>query len=408
MLGQMPGPIGSIALVAALLLCGTEAAVPTNTARADDCLAEPNSPAPAGSHWFYHLDRANQRKCWYVRAPDQPAQQAAAQTTSDAPTTHAIPSEKPATTSVGAPMSISPSDSPPPWPHIKTLSVKPQPAPSATADEPAQQNPQQANTASSIPATPALQASPWSQISVQPSEPTPAAGSAPQASSMSEISAQTPEPTPGAGFSAPQTSPMSQIGAQADPDPPVAAVKAPEPSAVPSDSQTESVQPAANADVPDDAESTTQGHVSTAETAGTMGFLTPTTPVEMFPVLAVGLVVAGFLFRVAINIAAAHRRRRIMFDRSEPDGIDDRIERELRDEVREWDELIHELPRQPIAAVSDYSSSRPFGTDDEWPDNAGDSDQRDSHITDTIRKREHMLEQLKRDLDRLMRAPKVA
>ncbi len=399
MLGQIPRPIGSIALIAALLLCGTGAG-----ARADDCLAEPNSPAPAGSHWYYHLDRANQRKCWYVRPPDQSAQQAAAQAPSGAPVTHATPSEEPATASVGAPMSISPSDSPPQWPHIKTLAVKPQRAPSPTTDEPVQQNPQQGSTASSVPATPAPQASPWSQISVQSSEATPAAPSASQASSMSEISAQAAEPPPAAGITSPQASPMSQIGAQADPDPPVAAVKAPEPSSVLSDPQTESVQPAANAGVPDDAENTTQDDVSTVKAAW-MGPLAPTTPAEMFPILALGLVVAGLLFRIAIKIAAASRRRRIIFDRSEPDeGIDDRLKHELHDEIQEWDELIHKLPPLPIAAVSDYSSSSPFGTDDEWPDNARGSDP----STDAIRKREQMLEQLRRDVERLMRSPKVA
>ena len=56
-------------------------ASPSPTARADDCLAAPNSPAPQGSHWYYRLDWATQRKCWYVRAPGPPAQQAAAPAT---------------------------------------------------------------------------------------------------------------------------------------------------------------------------------------------------------------------------------------------------------------------------------------------------------------------------------------
>jgi hypothetical protein len=39
---------------------------------ADDCLTAPNrAPAPGG-HWYYHLDRASDRKCWYlVEAPPQ-------------------------------------------------------------------------------------------------------------------------------------------------------------------------------------------------------------------------------------------------------------------------------------------------------------------------------------------------
>jgi hypothetical protein len=45
---------------------------------ADDCLTAPNrAPAP-GSHWYYHLDRASDRKCWYLVEP--PPQSPSAQT----------------------------------------------------------------------------------------------------------------------------------------------------------------------------------------------------------------------------------------------------------------------------------------------------------------------------------------
>lgn len=33
---------------------------------ADDCLAKPTGGG-AGQHWFYHLDRATKRQCWYLR-----------------------------------------------------------------------------------------------------------------------------------------------------------------------------------------------------------------------------------------------------------------------------------------------------------------------------------------------------
>jgi hypothetical protein len=70
MSGQIPRPFGSIALVATLLVSAVGVGVAANTVRADDCLAAPNSPAPPGSHWYYRLDWATQRKCWYVRAGD--------------------------------------------------------------------------------------------------------------------------------------------------------------------------------------------------------------------------------------------------------------------------------------------------------------------------------------------------
>jgi hypothetical protein len=68
-------PLG---LFATLLTSGAVVAAPANTTPADNCLAVPNTAAPPGHHWYYRTDRATQRKCWYVRAPGQPAQQATA------------------------------------------------------------------------------------------------------------------------------------------------------------------------------------------------------------------------------------------------------------------------------------------------------------------------------------------
>jgi hypothetical protein len=139
----------SIALVATLLVWWCAClGVPTNTARADDCLTAPNSPAPAGSHWYFRPDRAKQRNCWYLHAPDQPRQPAAAQAKSNATAaTPTIAFKKPATTSPSAPTSTSPGDSAAP----ALPPLKPQGAPmsSATTDQ-------------SIPDAPAPQASPSS------------------------------------------------------------------------------------------------------------------------------------------------------------------------------------------------------------------------------------------------------
>ena len=33
---------------------------------AEDCITEPNHAAAPGGHWYYRVDRVNQRKCWYV------------------------------------------------------------------------------------------------------------------------------------------------------------------------------------------------------------------------------------------------------------------------------------------------------------------------------------------------------
>ena len=150
--------IGSMC-VAMLLAWSIGPRAATNTARADDCLAQPNSSAPPGSHWYYRIDRATQRKCWYLHALDQQAQQPAAQPTSPVTSstpvplekpaiatseatsispipvekpkpatsrvrpTIPIPLEKPATVSTDAPMPVTPSTPEPPPPHIKMLRV---------------------------------------------------------------------------------------------------------------------------------------------------------------------------------------------------------------------------------------------------------------------------------------------
>jgi hypothetical protein len=72
-----------------IIISGATTTVPLDLARASDCLAAPNSPAPKGSHWHYHLNRTTQQKCWYVRSSEKQPQQAATQTTS---TGAAVPS----------------------------------------------------------------------------------------------------------------------------------------------------------------------------------------------------------------------------------------------------------------------------------------------------------------------------
>ena len=175
MSGQIPRPMGPIALVATLLVWSVSVGAPTTTARADDCLAEPNSSAPAGSHWYYHLDKTTQR-CWYIRATDQPAQPAAAEATSDGASVSPAPpisAEEPATASADIPMSISPGDGTPPLPRVKVPAVKPRPASvsSATSPQSVQQSAPKAtpqgSSASSVREPPAAKAPLSSQISDQ-------------------------------------------------------------------------------------------------------------------------------------------------------------------------------------------------------------------------------------------------
>ena len=55
-------PVISAGMIGAALTIAVRPAV------AADCVAEPNRDAPPGQHWYYHLDHANDRKCWYLHA----------------------------------------------------------------------------------------------------------------------------------------------------------------------------------------------------------------------------------------------------------------------------------------------------------------------------------------------------
>ena len=109
MSGQIPGLIRSIAFVVATLpVVGLGIVAPADAVHADDCLAAPNAPSPQGRHWYYRLDWATQRKCWYLRAPSR----------------HAVSSRSISATG-SPPMSVSSGDPDPVAPQVKMLTVKP-------------------------------------------------------------------------------------------------------------------------------------------------------------------------------------------------------------------------------------------------------------------------------------------
>src|SRR6476661_4991106 len=56
------------AAIAAVTLAASAIALApaSDAAPAETCLAAPKGVAPQGRHWYYHLDRASQRKCWYL------------------------------------------------------------------------------------------------------------------------------------------------------------------------------------------------------------------------------------------------------------------------------------------------------------------------------------------------------
>jgi hypothetical protein len=98
----------AFACVFSIITSGAMTTVPFDLARAGDCLAAPNFPAPKGSHWYYHLNRETQQKCWYVRSSEKQPQHATVRTTSTAaavPSTRAEPISSAVTSGLDSPSS---------------------------------------------------------------------------------------------------------------------------------------------------------------------------------------------------------------------------------------------------------------------------------------------------------------
>jgi hypothetical protein len=128
----MSGRVGRLfpwtALVA-LVSCVT-LAMPANLARADDCRAAPNSPAPAGTHWYYRLEWTTQRKCWYVRAPARRTHHAIARRLAPA---MSVPSDSATVADVPSLTTPSPGDVTPPPSPARTSALRAISAPASGA-----------------------------------------------------------------------------------------------------------------------------------------------------------------------------------------------------------------------------------------------------------------------------------
>ena len=68
---KISGPVGAALFVATMLVSGAGTGISIDSARADACLAAPKTAAPGGQHWYFHVDRATRRKCWYLHAAGQ-------------------------------------------------------------------------------------------------------------------------------------------------------------------------------------------------------------------------------------------------------------------------------------------------------------------------------------------------
>jgi hypothetical protein len=72
----MPGRTATfVSAIFASVLAGIPLATISHgaTPAADDCLSAPKDQASNGSHWYYHIDRATKRHCWYLKDAKQSA-----------------------------------------------------------------------------------------------------------------------------------------------------------------------------------------------------------------------------------------------------------------------------------------------------------------------------------------------
>ena len=61
--------IGIALIPAAILVCAHSS---LGEAKGDECKDKPDGVSPAGLHWYYRVDRANNRHCWYLHTQGMP------------------------------------------------------------------------------------------------------------------------------------------------------------------------------------------------------------------------------------------------------------------------------------------------------------------------------------------------
>jgi hypothetical protein len=388
MSGKIPRPMGSIVLATALLLWGMSMGGTAGTAGAVDCLVAPNSPAPEGSHWYYHMDQANQRKCWYLRATDQPAQRTVAQRTFDtAAPTASTALENSATDPVSAPTSTKREDSI----AVPSPRVMPQPAlvSTATTAEPAQKSAEKRSHAPSTKPSTASASAPMPTASDDSTaqhlrgatvQSAPMRGATtdqsvwPSVQNGSAVSSITDTPAAQLRLS-PQINDQNVATAPpaspAWPSPPTGVDKTQEPTAPPSDAQAEAVQPTKDAKATNDVEGAAQASTSTTNTGVAASHAS--TPVAIFPVVALGLVVAGFLLRIVVKVFI-ERRHRITVDHHDFDRINDpHPHQSANEQIDQHDRLTDYIQRSSRAVASKPGPRRLSQVDDERLNDAADT-----------------------------------
>ena len=189
------------AIFATVLAGANFAAVAENAAQpADSCLSAPKGAVPAGSHWYYRIDRATKRHCWYVGeekdktaalAPQDAAASTAAPAAAPAPPTDLVPPQAKA----GVRKSVADAHAELPSPQARAdqdAGVNVQPGNSAAAAEPAIQN---NASAPDVGAPPSIVTSRWPDSSGVSSSDDPQLAEADPPAGAPANTAPAPQPT---------------------------------------------------------------------------------------------------------------------------------------------------------------------------------------------------------------------
>src|SRR5262245_138208 len=55
-----------LVIVVAAVSLTARTSIAQRAAADDECITKPNATPPQGSHWYYRLDRATRKQCWYL------------------------------------------------------------------------------------------------------------------------------------------------------------------------------------------------------------------------------------------------------------------------------------------------------------------------------------------------------
>jgi hypothetical protein len=192
------------AIFASLLAGANFAAVAENATKpADSCLSGPKGAVPAGSHWYYRIDHATNRHCWYLgEEKDKKTAVVTPQDAAGSAAAAAAPATDPAPPQANAPVPKSIADAHAELPSPQTrvdqdAGVSAQTRNSGAAAAPAIQNSQRAVAPDAALAQPSIVTSRWPDASAvnSPDNPQIAAANVPASAPADAKPAPQPAPT---------------------------------------------------------------------------------------------------------------------------------------------------------------------------------------------------------------------